>query len=960
MGRFMSAFRRPRLVSSRRAPATRKAARASCKPQVEALEDRTVPATFLATTLADGTEPGTLRYAIAQANSNGQNNTITLSPGTYMLSPAFGGELSLSGVGHTLTLQGTGQTVIHAGGQSRDFQVIGAVNVTLSHLTLAGGLATDSGSLGGAEARGGALLFNGGTVTLNAVQILGNVVQGAPGVRAFGGGIFAHDATLTILNSTISGNRAQGGFGAAGAAASGNAQAGATGQDGGGARGAGIFVEGGALTITNSVISNNTAIGGNGGAGGKGGDNPNTPPPSMMNRPNRPNNVNNVIVAGFFPFGFYPYGFGFGPYYGYGFGPYGYGYGLGFGPYGFGTTSGFGSGPGTSGGFGGTGGFGPGTTFGGPGPGTTGGFGGFGSTGGGFSGGGFSGGGFSGGGFSGSQQAAAQPFKGGDGGVGGRGGRAQGGGLFVGGGMVSLTSVTLSDNRTQGGTGGRGGDPGTGHPAGSGGDGGTGGQSQGAGIFMEDGTVTLTNDILTGDQTLDGVGGAPGAPGSGRPGNGYPQVGQGDRVFRAGGILNAPASLSAVDSVGAFDPGFATWYLRNENSSGGADAATFVYGGRGWTPVVGDWNGDGVSTVGVVDPNGVWYLRNENSAGAPDYKPFRYGAPGWIPVVGDWTGTGHTGIGMFDPSTGTWYLRNEVSAGAPDAGVFQYGAPGTMPVTGDWRGSGVTGIGVVDPATEAWYLREGNSGGAPTMPPFLYGSPGWRPVSGDWGAHGVSSVGVVDPNTGTWYLRHENSPGGADAGTFRYGAAHWDYLAGHWHPSTGTPPGLAERAAHGAVLTNPAAGALTEAQLKATVDAALARLKGAGVGGAVLGRLASANYEVGQLSGPLLGYTYARTNTVVLDSNAAGYGWYVDLKPLSDAEFSRDRTGALVARAGEPAADEMDLLTVVLHEMGHLAGRGDVSTAAHPNNLMDTTLAPGVRRIDGLNAVFAAAGRGKG
>ena len=53
------------------------------------------------------------------------------------------------------------------------------------------------------------------------------------------------------------------------------------------------------------------------------------------------------------------------------------------------------------------------------------------------------------------------------------------------------------------------------------------------------------------------------------------------------------------------------------------------------------------------------------------------------------------------------------------------------------------------------------------------------------------------------------------------------------------------------------------------------------------------------------------------------------------------------------AAGRMDLLTVVLHEMGHLAGRRDVSTAGHPNALMDATLAPGLRRADALDAVFA-------
>src|SRR5439155_14796923 len=106
----------PRPASRRRAPATRKAPRAACKLQVELLEDRTVPATLTPTTFADGTGPGTLRNAIAQANSNNQDNTIVLAPGTYTLSPAFGGELAVTGVGHALTIQGSGQTIIHAGG----------------------------------------------------------------------------------------------------------------------------------------------------------------------------------------------------------------------------------------------------------------------------------------------------------------------------------------------------------------------------------------------------------------------------------------------------------------------------------------------------------------------------------------------------------------------------------------------------------------------------------------------------------------------------------------------------------------------------------------------------------------------------------------------------------------------------------------------------------------------------
>src|SRR4051794_32509316 len=60
-------------------------ARPRVRPQTEYLEDRVVPAAIDVTTLADGTGPGTLRAAIAQANTNGDtNNTINVTvAGTY-------------------------------------------------------------------------------------------------------------------------------------------------------------------------------------------------------------------------------------------------------------------------------------------------------------------------------------------------------------------------------------------------------------------------------------------------------------------------------------------------------------------------------------------------------------------------------------------------------------------------------------------------------------------------------------------------------------------------------------------------------------------------------------------------------------------------------------------------------------------------------------------------------------
>jgi hypothetical protein len=276
-----------------------------------------------------------------------------------------------------------------------------------------------------------------------------------------------------------------------------------------------------------------------------------------------------------------------------------------------------------------------------------------------------------------------------------------------------------------------------------------------------------------------------------------------------------PTPTPAASGIGAFDSASGTWYLRNELNAGAPDAGQFAYGLPNWEGVVGDWNGDSTTTVGVVDPTGLvslggivyptadafWYLRNENSAGGADVTalPFAFGFANWIPIAGDWTGSGHTGIGMVDPSSNTFYLENTPGSGKVDF-QFQYGAPGWIPVAGDWNHTGHAGIGMVDPTTMTWYLRNEVGPGAPDAGQFAFGFPGWQPVVGDWNGDGTTTVGVFAPQTATWYLRNENSSGAPDAAApFAYGFATWKPVAGAW---TGPAASRASPASAPGVSTN--------------------------------------------------------------------------------------------------------------------------------------------------------------
>jgi hypothetical protein len=90
---------------------------------------------------------------------------------------------------------------------------------------------------------------------------------------------------------------------------------------------------------------------------------------------------------------------------------------------------------------------------------------------------------------------------------------------------------------------------------------------------------------------------------------------------------------------------------------------------------------------------------------------------------------------------------------------------------------------------------------------------------------------------------------------------------------------------------------------------------------------------------------------VVLSPNAAGHGWFTDPSPASDADFRARPGPARTAGDGRPAC-RIDLLTVVLHEMTHLAGQPDRPGGGHSADLLADTLAPGVRRLDALDAIF--------
>ena len=224
------------------------------------------------------------------------------------------------------------------------------------------------------------------------------------------------------------------------------------------------------------------------------------------------------------------------------------------------------------------------------------------------------------------------------------------------------------------------------------------------------------------------------------------------------------------DTTGVFRPSNGLLYLKNSNDTGFADVA-INYGLSGDYPVVGDWDGNGTTTIGIYRGN-TFYLRNENTIGFATIV-FAFGQVGDQPVAGDWDGDGVDTIGVY--RSNTFYLRNNNSAG-PVETSFILGNPGDVGIAGDWNGDGMDTTGVFRPSSGYIFLKNFNTSGIADMA-LNYGLPGDKPVTGDWNNDGVDTIGVYRGNT--FYLRNFNTNGFADI-VFSLGNAGDMPIAGNW------------------------------------------------------------------------------------------------------------------------------------------------------------------------------------
>jgi phospholipase/lecithinase/hemolysin len=209
--------------------------------------DLGVPSTLTVSNLNDG-GIGSLRYELALAQDGA---TIVFAPGLHGTITLTSGELQ---VGQNVTIQGPGADSLAISGNhaSRVFEILPGATVTMSGLTVTGGVANPAGSPVLISAGGGIAVDRGATLTLTNANVVGNVANAASAVNdsstsvlGTGGGIY-NAGTLTVIADLIRFNTANAGSALVG--------------DGGAVDGSGGGIyNAGTLTVTDSLIAGNTA-----------------------------------------------------------------------------------------------------------------------------------------------------------------------------------------------------------------------------------------------------------------------------------------------------------------------------------------------------------------------------------------------------------------------------------------------------------------------------------------------------------------------------------------------------------------------------------------------------------------------------------------------------------------------------------------------------------------------------
>jgi surface antigen len=239
-----------------------------------------------------------------------------------------------------------------------------------------------------------------------------------------------------------------------------------------------------------------------------------------------------------------------------------------------------------------------------------------------------------------------------------------------------------------------------------------------------------------------------------------------------------PDNFLHFSDLGGANPMSDGSYRLTNHLQNGTEISVDGLGGDGDIAVSGDWDGDGVDSLGYVR-NGQWHLFDGPLKTNP--RPlFQFGGTSDIPIVGDWNGDGIDDPGV--KRADHWIIDSDQDGTRE---TYFFGGPTDVPVIGDWNGDGHDTFGVVQGAT--WKLSNGYTS-ASMQPSFVYGNSSDVQIVGDWDGDGIDSPGVK--RNGTWILTNTRSSANK-LPEFSFGLTSDAPLVGDWDGDGSDTMGIA-------------------------------------------------------------------------------------------------------------------------------------------------------------------------
>jgi hypothetical protein len=213
-----------------------------------------------------------------------------------------------------------------------------------------------------------------------------------------------------------------------------------------------------------------------------------------------------------------------------------------------------------------------------------------------------------------------------------------------------------------------------------------------------------------------------------------------------------------------YDSAAGRWHFKEGRGGNRFAASNYTHQfnwplGNNYQPIVGDFNDDGKTDIGVRDVNtGTWFFAFSNGDGTyANSRNFSWASGAhYQPLVGDFDNNGSTDIGLRDTTTGTWFFAFNIGNGAYANTVnFQWaGGRKFQPLVSDFDGNGSTDIGLRDTTTGTWffafYTRPGVYANSRN---FSWASGAhYQPLVGDFDCDGKTDIGLRDNTTGMIFL----------------------------------------------------------------------------------------------------------------------------------------------------------------------------------------------------------------